>query len=237
MKKPLLLLLPLLFIAVTLSSYDIIRPVQTVPTLIEMDIALKQALEQCAVKSTDQLSMVNGFFGDPEVKILFPSQAQKAEKALRKLGMNKLCDDVILSLNRAAEDASAQAKPIFVNAARQITLQDGTNILLGSPDAATQYFKRTTSADLVSKIRPIIQSSLNKVGATKYYGDAADAYNKIPFAGKISPDITDYATQKAIDGLFTEMAKQELIIRRNINARPTPELQKVFEFAAKNKRF
>jgi hypothetical protein len=196
MKKS-LLLLPLLLIAVTLSSYDTIRPVQTIPTLIEMDIALKQALEISAVKSTDQLSMVNGFFGNPDIKIL-------------------------------------QAKPIFVNAVKQITLEDATNILLGSPDAATQYFKRTTTAALINKFRPIIQNSLNKVDATKYYSDAANAYNKIPFVSKISPDITDYAMQKAIDGLFNEMAKQELTIRRNINARPTPELQKVFGFAAKN---
>jgi len=227
-----LLLLPLLLMGTALISRA-----QIIPSSLEIVAALKQALEQGTVKSADKLSAVDGFFGNAAVKILFPPQAQKAEKTLRKIGMNKLCDDVILSMNRAAEDAAIQAKPIFINAIRQMTLQDATNILLGSPDAATQYFKRSTTADLFAKFRPVIQNSLDKVGATKYYADAANAYNKVPFVSKIDPNITDYATQKAIDGLFIEIAVQELIIRQNIGARPTPLMQKVFAFADKNKKF
>jgi hypothetical protein len=225
------LLLPLLLIAATLSGYA-----QAIPSTLEIGTALKQALEQGTTKSSDQLSAVNGYFNNAEVKILFPPQAQKVEKTLRKMGMNKLCDDVILSLNRAAEDAAVQAKPIFLNAIKQMSLQDVTNILLGNQDAATQYFKRTTTTDLTGKFKPVIQVSLNKTGATKYYTDAANAYNKVPFVSKINPDISDYATQKAIEGLFIEIAKQELIIRQNIGARPTPLLQKVFAFADKNKK-
>jgi hypothetical protein len=238
MKRSLLLLIPLLLTGITLSSFDSINPLaQTIPSSLEIGSALKQALEQGTTKSADQLSAVNGFFGNAAVKILFPPQAEKAEKALRKLGMNKLCDDVILSLNRAAEDAAVQAKPIFLNAIKQMTLQDVTNILLGSQDAATQYFKRTTTADLTAKFKPIIQVSLNKVGATKYYNDAATAYNRVPFVSKINPDISDYATQKAIEGLFIEIAVQELTIRQNMGgARSTPLLQKVFSFADSKKK-
>jgi len=143
---------------------------------------------------------------------------------------------VVLSLNRAAEDAAKQAKPIFIDAVRKMTLRDVTNILLGPPDAATQYFKRTTSATLFLTFKPVIQTSLNKVGATKYYGDAVNAYNKIPFVRKMNPDIGDYVTQKAIDGLFYEITLEELNIRKNIGARSTPLLQKVFAFADSKQR-
>jgi hypothetical protein len=143
---------------------------------------------------------------------------------------------VILSLNRAAEDAAVQAKPIFVSAIKQMTLTDVTNILLGKQDAATEYFKRTTTLQLSAKFKPVVQTSLNKVGATKYYTDAASAYNKVPFVSKINPDISDYVTQKAIDGLFVEIAQEELNIRQNLGARTTPLLQKVFGYYDKNKK-
>ncbi|MDB5111434.1 MAG: hypothetical protein JWR67_2548 [Mucilaginibacter sp.] len=234
--KRFFLLIPLLFLFIALSGFDTVHKHQAIPSTLEIGSALKQALEQGTAKSTDQLSAMNGFFGNAAVKIMFPPQARKAENTLRKLGLNQLCDNVILSLNRAAEDAAKQAKPIFVNAVRQMTLTDVTNILLGNTDAATQYFKRTTTADLSAKFRPVIQNSLSKVGATKYYGDAANAYNKVPFVAKINPDIVDYATQKTIEGLFIEIAQEELNIRQNLGARSTPLLQKVFQFADKNKK-
>ncbi|MEN0054693.1 MAG: DUF4197 domain-containing protein [Mucilaginibacter sp.] len=227
---------------ITFASVDTLNqsaraatPVQIIPTNLEIGNGLKQALEIATGKSSDQLSAVNGFFGNAAVKILFPPEAQKAEKTLRSLGMGKLCDNVILSLNRAAEDAAKQAKPIFVDALKQMTLQDVSNILLGKQDAATQYFKRTTTAQLTAKFKPVIQSSLGKANATKYYTDAALTYNKVPFVKKLNPDISDYATQKAIDGLFIEIAKEELNIRSNLSARSTPLLQKVFAFADKKK--
>jgi hypothetical protein len=231
-----------LLVFITLTSCDTLNqvaqaavPTQSTPSTLDIGNGLKQALEIGTGKSSDQLSAVDGFFGNAAVKILFPPEAQKAEKTLRGLGMGKLCDNVILSLNRAAEDAAKQAKPIFVDAIKQMTLQDVTNILLGNQDAATQYFKRTTSSQLSAKFKPVIQGSLNKVNATKYYTDAAKAYNKVPFVSKLNPDISDYATQKAIDGLFVEIAKEELNIRSNLGARTTPLLQKVFAFADKKK--
>jgi hypothetical protein len=234
--KRYLTLFPLLFLFIALSSFDTLPARQVVPSNLEIGNALKQALEQGTTKSANQLSAVDGFLGNAAVKILFPPQAQKAENTLRKLGLNQLCDNVILSLNRAAEDAAKQAAPIFINAIKQMSLQDVTNILLGSPDAATQYFKRTTTVDLSTRFRPVIKVSLDKVGATRYYADAANAYNKVPFVSKINPDMVEYATQKAIDGLFVEIALEELNIRQNMGARTTPLLQKVFSFADKNKK-
>lgn len=229
MKKS-LLLLPLLIIGLTLTSLA-----QVIPTNLEIGTALKQALEQGTLKSATKLSAVNGFFGNAAVKILLPPEAAKAEKTLRKMGLNKVCDDAILSLNRAAEDAAKQAAPIFVDAIKKMSLQDVSNILLGQQDAATQYFERTTTNNLTAKFQPVIKVSLDKVNATKYYGTLASTYNKIPFVKKVNPDIANYATQKAIEGLFIEIAAQELEIRKNLGgARTTPLLKKVFDFADKN---
>ena len=235
------ILLPLLFIAFSLSSFDNYKPAsatglypQIVPTNLEIGNALKQALQQGTAKSSDQLSAVNGFFGNAAVKILFPPEAQKVERTLRGMGMNKLCDNVILSLNRAAEDAVKDAKPIFIDAIKKMTIQDVSGILLGKQDAATQYFKKTTSIALAAKFKPRLKASRDQAGATKYYGTAAGEYNKLPFVKHLNPDITDYATQKTIDGLFVEIAQEELKIRQNLpSARSTPLLQKVFDFADK----
>jgi hypothetical protein len=230
MKKS-LLLLPLLVIGFTLSSLA-----QVIPTNLEIGTALKQALQQGVLNSTTKLSAVNGFFGNAAVKILLTPQAQKAEQTLRRMGLNKVCDDAILSLNRAAEDAAKQAAPIFVDALKKMTLQDASSILLGQQqDAATQFFKRTTTTDLAAKFLPIIKVSLDKVNATRYYGTLASTYNKIPFVRKVNPDIADYTTQRAIEGLFVEIAAQEVEIRKNLGgARTTPLLKKVFDFADKN---
>ncbi|GAA4101743.1 DUF4197 domain-containing protein [Mucilaginibacter panaciglaebae] len=229
MKKS-LLLLPLLVVCLTLSSRA-----QAIPTNLEIGTALKQALEQGTLNSTTKLSAVNGFFANAAVKILLPPEAQKAEKTLRRMGFNKVCDDAILSLNRAAEDAAKQAAPIFVDAIKKMTLTDVSNILLGQQDAATQYFRRSTTNDLTAKFQPVIKVSLDKVNATRYYGSLASTYNKIPFVKRINPDIANYATQKAIEGLFIEIAAQEAEIRKNLGGmRSTPLLKKVFDFADKN---
>lgn len=238
--KRALLLLPLLVISLSLSSFDYYKPVPSQPAIFqdgpspfEIGSALKDALQQGTSKSTNLLSAVNGYFGNPAVKIVFPPEAQKAEKALRDMGLGKLCDNVILSLNRAAENAAKDAEPIFLSAIKRMSINDVSGVLLGPKDAATQYFRKTTTAQLTAQFKPVIQASLNKVNATKYYGQAAGEYNKLPFVKHINPDITDYATQKAIDGLFVMIAKEELNIRQNISARSTPVMQKVFAFAAK----
>jgi hypothetical protein len=237
--KRILLILPLLALSLSLSSFDHYRHVppknivQGNPSPLEIGTALKDALQQGTVKSTNLLSAVNGYFGNPEVKILFPPEAQKAEKALRNMGLGKLCDKVVLSLNRAAENAAKDAEPIFIDAIKHMSINDVKGILMGPENSATLYFKKTTTAQLTAKFKPVIQVSLNKVNATKYWGQAAGEYNKLPFVKHLNPDIADYTTQKAIDGLFVEIAKEELNIRKNISARSTPVMQKVFAFAQK----
>lgn len=241
MKRPLFILL--LSSAVVLSSCETLNQTAQVlgqslgnPTTAEIASGLKEALQVGTSASTDRLHTTNGFLGNAAVKLLFPPEAQKAEKALRALGLNQMCDNVITSLNRAAEDAAIEAKPIFISAIRQMTIADATSILLGrQDDAATRYFQRVTNDQLSEKFRPIIQSSLSKVGATRYWGDVVNRYNQIPLVTDINPDLTAYVTQKAIDGLFLEIAKEELKIRQNVSSRNSLLLQKVFGYADRQK--
>ena len=205
------------------------------PTTTEMGLGIKQALELGTSRGADLLSAKDGFLGNLAVKIFFPPEAEKVEKTLRSIGLGSLADNVILSINRAAEDAAKEAKPIFLSAIKQMTIADATNILFGEKDAATEYFKRVTTAQLMEKFRPVISNSLNKVGATKYWGDAANQYNKIPLVKPISTDLSNYVAQKAIEGMFIQVAQQELLIRDNLNARTTTLLQKVFGYADRNK--
>ncbi|RYG20088.1 MAG: DUF4197 domain-containing protein [Chitinophagaceae bacterium] len=201
------------------------------PTVLEIGAGLKQALEIGTSQGSDKLSAKDGFLGNLAIKILFPPEAQKVEKTLRSVGLNSLADNVILSINRAAEDAAKEAKPIFISAIKQMTITDATNILLGNKDAATSYFKRVTTQQLLQKFEPVITNSLNKVGATRYWSDAATAYNKIPLVKPVNTNLSNYVAQKAIDGMFYQVALEELRIRENISARSTTLLQKVFGYA------
>ncbi len=150
--------------------------------------------------------------------------------------MNKLCDNVILSINRAAEDAAKEAKPILVSAIKQMRLADVSNILLGrEPDAATAFFNRVTSEQLRAKFNPIIQASLDKAGATSYWKDAINGYNKAPLIKNVNPDLAEYVTQRAMEGLFVQIAVEEQKIRQDASARTSPLLQKVFGYAQKEK--
>ena len=206
------------------------------PTQSEINMGLKQALEFGTSASAERLSLKDGYFGNLAIKILFPEEAKKVERTLRTLGLNSLADNVILTINRAAEDAAKEAKPIFISAIKQMTIADATNILLGrDKDAATEYFKRVTSQQLHDKFKPIIQTSLSKVGATRYWSDVMNRYNQIPLVTKVNPDLQEYVTQKAMEGLFLEIAKEELKIRENVSARGTNLLQKVFGYADRNR--
>jgi hypothetical protein len=150
------------------------------------------------------------------------------EDRLRQIGLGNEVDRFVMTLNRGAEDAAKGAAPIFIEAIRSMTIEDAWSILKGEDDAATQYLKRTTSGLLKEKFKPVIQNSLNKVNATKYYGDIVTRYNQIPFVQKVNPDLDDYATDKAIEGLFLMIAKEEKNIRQNPVARTTEILKKVF---------
>jgi hypothetical protein len=210
-------------------------PTSANPSSLEIAQGLKQALELGTSAGADQLAAKDGFLGNMAVKILFPPEAQKVEKTLRTIGLGSLADNVVTSLNRAAEDAATEAKPIFVAAIKQMTITDATNILLGNNDAATNYFKRVTTSQLMERFKPVVSSSLSKVGATKYWSDAASRYNKLPLVNPVNTDLSNYVAQKAIDGMFFQIAQEELKIRSNISSRSTSLLQKVFGYADRNK--
>ncbi|MBL0745897.1 DUF4197 domain-containing protein [Chryseolinea lacunae] len=197
-------------------------------TTAEVAEGLKEALVKGISNGSDIVSQLDGYFKNPEIKIPFPPEVKKVEDKLRQVGLGNEVDKFVLTLNRGAEDAAKEAKPIFITAIKSMTIQDAWSILKGQPDAATQYLKRTTSAQLKEKFKPVIQNSLNKVNATKYYGDIVNSYNKIPFTEDVNPNLDDYATDRAIEGLFTMIAKEEKNIRQDPVARTTELLKKVF---------
>jgi len=190
--------------------------------------AIKEALVKGTGSGVEIVSKTNGYFKSSEIKIPLPPEAKKVEKKLRAIGMGKKVDDAVLAINRAAEDAATEAKPIFVAAIKSMSIADAINIVKGEEHAATQYLKRTTTKELKVKFKPVIKSSLQKTNATKYWKDMMTAYNKIPMVKKVNPDLTDYATDKAIEGLFVMIAKEEEKIRENPMARTSDLLKKVF---------
>ena len=198
--------------------------------LTEEEVAkgLKEALTIGIEKGVDRVSKVDGYFKDPEIKIPMPNEAKQVEEKLRMLGQDKMVDDAIESMNRAAEDAASEAKTIFVNAIKELTLHDVMNILNGEENAATVYLENHTRSQLVDKFKPIIKASLDKVGATKHWNSVFTYYNKLPFVKDVNPDLDDYVTNKAIDGLFVQIAKEEKQIRKDPAARVTDLLKKVF---------
>lgn len=197
-------------------------------TTAEVGEGLKEALINGISKGSDQVSQLDGYFKNPEIKIPFPPEVQKVEKTLRDIGLGSEVDKFVMTLNRGAEDAAREAKPIFVSAIKSMTIQDAWAILRGEDNAATEYLRRTTSSQLKSAFKPVIQNSLNKVNATKYYGELVTRYNKIPLVEKVNPNLDDYATDKAIEGLFTMIAKEEKNIRKDPVARTTELLKRVF---------
>ncbi|MBC8046762.1 MAG: DUF4197 domain-containing protein [Fimbriimonadaceae bacterium] len=206
-------------------------------TITESEAAngLKEALVQGATNGSDILSKVNGYLGNPKIKIPFPPEAQKIETTLRDLGLNKMCDDVINSINHAAEDAAVEAKAILITSIRQMTVADAMNILFGENDAATEYLKRTTTSALTAKFKPEIDKSLTEVNATKYWNDAVNYYNQIPLVQDLNPDLSGYVTSKALDGLFYMIEQEELKIRLDPGARLAEIVKKVFGYYDANK--
>ena len=189
---------------------------------------LKEALIQGISKGADQASQKDGFNLNSFIRIPFPPDAQKVATTLRSMGLGGQVDAFELSLNRGAEDAAKSAKPIFLNAIKSLSFTDVWNILTGQKDAATQYLKRTTTGQLTTAFQPIIQQSLDKVGATKYYTQLSTTYSKLPLVQPVQTDLNQYATGKAIDGMFTLIAQEEANIRENPVARTTELLKKVF---------
>ena len=190
---------------------------------------VKGALAQGVTRAVLSLHKTDGFFGSELYKVLLPPDSQKAETVLRKIGLGGQVDKAILAINRAAEDAVGEAGPIFTSAIKEMTLTDALGIVRGNKDAATQYFKRNTSQELITALTPPVEASLDRTNATKYYADIANTYNRLPTSfDKVNPDLTDYVVGKAVDALFDQMAKEEANIRANPLARTTEILKKVF---------
>lgn len=207
-------------------------------TTNEANSAIKQALSNGLNNSIKSLSAKDGFLGNAAVKVLMPPEVQKVESTLRSIGMGKVCDQFITSMNRAAENAVKEAAPVFVNALSGMTVQDAMNILLNSQqDAATSFFKSNTSAELTTRFLPIVQSALGKNNVNTYWNQLATAYNNLPVQGKVESDLDNYVTQKAIDGLFFKIADEEKKIRNNLpGSRTTAGLQKVFGWVDQQKK-
>jgi len=200
-------------------------------SLSQADVSdgLRQALQIGAKNATKQVSAADGFFGNALIKILMPPEAKKVENTLRQAGMGDYVDHAILSMNRAAEDASSKALDIFVNAIKSMSIQDAFSILKGGDNAATQYLKDKTSAALTSAFRPVIQESLDKVNATKYWAQVFDTYNSLPTTfKKVNPDLPAYVTERALNGVFVYIEEEESKIRKNPAAQVTDMLKKVF---------
>lgn len=194
----------------------------------EIAAGLKQALEVGVSNGSEEVSKVDGYFSNPKIKIPFPKDVQKVETTLRNLGLGSQVDKFVLSLNRGAEEAAKEAKPIFIAAIKKMTITDALSILKGDKDAATQYLIKSTTPELIAAFSPVVEKALDKTQATKYYTDLANIYNKIPTTTKVNPDLKGYATEKAVEGLFIMIAEEEAKIRENPLARTTDLLKKVF---------
>lgn len=201
----------------------------TQPSNQLMADGLKSALEVGFSNASDKLGSLDGFFGNALIKILFPPEAKQVETTLRSIGMGKVCDDFLLSVNRAAEASAKEAKPLFLSAIKQMSIMDAVNIVTGGDDAATQYLRKTIGVSMQQRFQPVIQSNLDRVDATKYWGAAMTAYNAIPFGTqKINTNLSEYVTTKAIDGLFLVLAEEEKKIRKDPISRTTQIIKDVF---------
>ena len=240
MKKVKILLLLLAPLISQAQLNEIIKTVNKKSTSItkytgnvDISAGLKEALNKGISEQVSQLTAMNGFYKNQAVKILMPAELAKVDKTLRRMGLSKLADEGVLLMNRAAEEAVKEATPIFVSAVKNLTITDAKDILLGKDDAATRYLETKTTTELYSKFKPVVQESMGKVGADVVWTTIITKYNSVPFVTKINPDITDYVTDKALEGVFKMIAVEELKIRDNLNARTSNTLKEVFKLQDK----
>ena len=187
--------------------------------------ALRTALTQGAQAAVGKLGVVDGFLGNPEVKIPLPGKLAKGEKLLRTFGLGAQADELVTAMNQAAVP---EAKTLLVDSVKQMSVQDATSILTGPDDAATQYFKRTTSEKLAAKFLPIVQKATAKVGVAQKYNAVAGKAQQYGLVGASDASVESYVTQKTLDGLFLMMAKEEKAIRDDPLGQSSKLLKKVF---------
>ena len=189
---------------------------------------LKQALEVGIMKGASAVSVTDGFFKNASIKIPFPQEVKEVEEKARQFGLDNQVDQFVLTLNRAAEEASKEAKPIFIEVIKNMSIIDAMGILKGADNAATEYLKKNTTAQLTEKFKPVIHNAIEKVEVTKYWNPVMNAYNRLPGVEKKSPNLDDYVTERALIGLFQMVEKEEKNIRQDPMARTTDLLKKVF---------
>ncbi|MFT3961954.1 DUF4197 domain-containing protein [Propionivibrio sp.] len=189
---------------------------------------LKEALTRGAEAAVGQLGQKDGFLGNKRVRIPLPEPLQSAEKAMRAFGMKKQAEELVETMNRAAEMAVVEARPILVNAVKSMSFDDARGILTGGDDAATQYFKRTTSNDITARFLPIVKQATAKVGLAGQYNQYAGQASKLGLIDKKNADLDSYVTNKAMDGLFLMIADQEKAIRKDPVGTGSAMIKKVF---------
>jgi len=191
--------------------------------------AIKEALTKGITHGVDLVSVTDGYFKNPAIKIPMPQEAQQVESVLRSAGMGSMIDNAVESFNHAAENAAKAATNIFINAIKQLTINDAISMVNNQQkDAATQFLKRTTTDQLIAAFKPSIKDALDKANATKYWNDIMTQYNRVPFHSPVNTDLPDYVTRKAIDGLFYMVAQEEAKIRKDPAAQTSALLKKVF---------
>lgn len=189
---------------------------------------LKETLTRGAEIAVDQLGKPNGFLGDKRVRIPLPDSIRKGEKMMRTLGAGKYADELVETMNHAAELAVVEAKPVLVNAVKNMSFDDARAILTGGDDAATQYFRRTTSADLTTRFLPIVKQATAKVQLADKYNDYAGKAAKMGLLDEKDANLDQYVTKKALDGLFLMIAEQEKSIRKDPVSTGSALLKKIF---------
>lgn len=194
----------------------------------EISSGLRQALDFGIDKQVTKLTEENGFYNNDLVRIGLPQELQKVDKTLRDVGLDALADEGLKVLNRAAEEAVKEATPIFVNAVKEISFTDARDILLGNDNAATIYLTNKTETPLYNSFNPVVKESLDKVGATEVWRNIINRYNDLPLTNKVNPDLVDYVTSEALEGVYTMIAIEEKEIRENVTARSTALLKRVF---------
>lgn len=194
----------------------------------EAGMGVKEALNNGINSAVSFLNKPDAFLKSELYKVLLPPDAKKMEKTLRDIGMGKMCDDAIEAINRGAEDAVGFATPIFVDAIKQMTVTDALKLVTGGNNSITNFFREKTSAKLKEAFMPVINQSLEKTNATKYYGDAVNRYNKVPLVKKMNPDLADHVADKTLFALFDRIGVEEANIRSNPAARTSDLLKKVF---------
>lgn len=221
----------LLLSSIFFTSCETLSGLSNTLGVSEADAAegIRQALQQGTGKGVSTLNRSDGFFGDNTYKLFLPDDAIKMEKVLRTIGMGRQVDKAILQINRAAEDAVGYATPIFVEAIKEMSIADALTIIRGQSNSATNYFRDKTRDKLITAFKPVIDRSLVKLDATRYYTEIVTMYNNIPTTvKKINPDLTSYVVERATIALFDQIEKEEANIRANPAARTTEILKKVF---------